>query len=169
MKPSRWFGLLLISVFAALHLGVMPASTETDVRPAGCLLPEQVSLATIRTMLEQEGWKVSDDDKGLKLTDGKGHTVVVHWQKDGKLISLVSWFKFKTLTSKSKKLQLANDINREVAFTRAAIDDDGDLRFDYWMDLNQGVCRPQLGGATRTFIAASDAALRLQDQADLIK
>jgi len=137
---------------------------------ASVLPAESVTPTLLKPIFEKDRWKAEEVNGGLKLKDPRSPRVIaVEWSPEKELISFVMWYKFDDFVFKRQKVDLANRINSEVMLTRASVDEEGDLRFDYWMSYSSGVSGDQLLSALRNFERTTEAALRIKDKRDIVK
>ncbi len=143
---------------------------ESSISSTALLPSESVTPSVLKPIFEKERWKAEEVKGGLKLKDPRSSRVIaVEWSPDKELISLVMWYKFDDFVFKRQKIDLANRTNSEVMLTRASVDEEGDLRFDYWMSYSSGISGDQVLSALRNFERTTEAALRIKDKRDIVK
>ncbi len=152
------------------ELALPAAEDDTDENGADLISSDKVTPAVLRPVFAKDQWEVREVKGGLKMKAPKSQRVIgLEWKPEKELISFVMWYEFDDLVFKRQKLDLANRINSEVMLTRASVDEDGDLRFDYWIPYSEGIRKPQLLSALRLFERSTEAALRIKDKRDLVK
>ncbi|MFO8057631.1 MAG: YbjN domain-containing protein [bacterium] len=139
-------------------------------QPPDFLPSERVKPSVLKPVFEKDRWEVREVEGGLKLEHPKSDRVIgVNWTPEKEVLSFVMWYEFEKLAFKRQKLDLVNRINSQIMLTRASLDEEGDLRFDYWIKYSEGISGSQLLSALRVFEQSTEAALRLQDKQDLVK
>lgn len=168
MKAKK-LNLVILTILVAGLMGAEAEEGPASSSEQAWIAPEQVTPARLQAVFEKKRWTVKEEKNGIAVGDSLDRVVMVQIYPDKGLICLAMWFKFQRSALNYQKLRFINEINREVVFTRAQIDEDGDLRFDYWLRYDQGLTEEQLLSAFNYFLDSSIAALRLKDTRDLIK
>lgn len=162
--------MVALIVFGAGMVMAVPGSSPAGDKPSGWLTPDKIRKSTLKAVFEkQEGWKVEKIDDGLKVFDNEGRLAEVLWDDDKELICYIMYYAFKPEVSAKKKRKLANEINDSVVFTKAMIDKEGDLRFEYWLRFGAGLSEGQVMDSVNYFIKTTTGALDWKDTRDLVK
>jgi hypothetical protein len=117
---------------------------------------EQVTPARLKTLCTAQKWEVTDVEGGrrveARVVDTQKDIFIIIWDEDKKLISLAMLYKLKEGVPQAKKLEVVNDFNNGIVFTRALINDTGDLELDYALRYANGLSEAQVTDAIRYFV-----------------
>lgn len=159
MNRARW-GTAVIMTAAFLAAVAVSDRVPAGSPPAGWLSKEEVTPARVKALCQALKWEVSDIDGGLRVVDQDRRIILVIWEEKKELIYFALLYKMKRDLPAEGKLRLVNSINNNIVFTRAFIDEEGDLEFDYSLRYKDGLSEAQILNSLRYFVEASLGAIK---------
>ncbi len=132
---------------------VTPENATTD------LLMEIFERAFMEVVLDEDG-------RGIRVNEDVRARVFLNEASDR--LQIGALYGIKDDAQRIDRLELANRINDRYAVIRAAIDDDGDLLFDYCILLRGGVTKKAVVQTTRTFMTLVTRAVNECDEDEIV-
>jgi hypothetical protein len=138
-------------------------STATEL-----VTPDNVSIEVVRDIYEAAFMEVALDEERKVLTIREEILARVHLSDSKDRLQLYAGYGIKEDAQRIDRLELVNRINDKYALVRAAIDDDGDLYFDYTVLLKGGVTKKAIVQATRVFLMLVPKAVNECDEDGIV-
>jgi hypothetical protein len=117
------------------------------------LLPSDVTAECLFTIFDAAFRTVAiDDDGDLVVTDD--FAVFLLPRDDGRLLAMLSLFRFRPEAPDAARLDFANRVNDSAEFIRASVTDDEQLCLDFYIAVDGGLPAKTLVLAVRRFLRA---------------
>jgi len=130
--------------------------------------PENATVELLLEIFEQAFMEVSLDDEGRGVRINEDVRARAFLNEASDRIQIGALYGIKEDAQRIDRLELANRINDRYAVIRAAIDDDGDLLFDYCLLLRGGVTKKAVVQTTRTFMNLVTRAVNECDEDEIV-
>jgi len=130
--------------------------------------PDNATTELLLEIYEQAFMEVSADEEGngIRLLEEVRARAFLNDASDR--IQIGALYGIKEDAQRIDRLELANRINDRFAVVRAAIDDDGDLLFDYCIVIRGGVTKKAVVQATRLFLTLVTRAVNECDEDEIV-
>jgi hypothetical protein len=139
-------------------------STATEL-----VTPDNVSIEMIRDVYEAAFLEAELDEEKKQIRIREEVLARCFLSESKERLQLVAYYGVKEDAQRIDRLELVNRINDKYALIRAAIDEDGDLYFDYTVLLKGGVTKKAIAQATRVFLMIVPKAVNECDEDGIVE
>jgi len=129
--------------------------------------PTQVSSAKIKEIFDNALLSATFNDQGDVLVAEGGIKVLVSVDTDRQLLNFLLLFGYRRGASEKDKIELANELNKNMVFLRAWSFGNG-MVFDYVLPYDTGLLSKQVISAYRWLRKTTLAGIQQHDQKNII-